>query len=45
MVERLQISILKYYNPENLSDFQEGEGSFRQRLKHGQSTIKLLFTF
>ena len=45
IVERFQISILKYYDTENLSYFQEEEGLFRQRLKHGQSTIKLLFTF
>ena len=44
IVERFQISILKYCNTESSSDFQEEEGSFLQRLRHGQSPLKSLFT-
>ena len=44
IVEKFQISILKYCNTVNLSDFQDKEGSFWQRLRHGQGPLKLLFT-
>ena len=45
IVDRFQISILKYCNTENLSGFKEEEGLFWQQLTHGQSPLKLLFTF